>query len=188
VSGVPVRLAWAGSANQLKSDPAGLAIVDERDGMAKNIKGEGDPVRLLEVRGDTHADFTLGVTSTPTAGTVEIEEDEASGLEFWRVVDQDDIASLGSPVWKLWQRGTRYHWAWLCPHCGEYFIPRFKCLVIPRIDITPKGGKERIERDVTPIEARRLGGERASEEPPPMISTEEVYARRRAAVAAVSQR
>ena len=59
VSGVPVRLAWAGSANQLKSDPAGLAIVDERDGMAKNIKGEGDPVRLLEVRGDTHADFTL---------------------------------------------------------------------------------------------------------------------------------
>ena len=60
MSGVPVRLAWAGSANQLKSDPAGLAIVDERDGMAKNIKGEGDPVRLLEVRGDTHADFTPG--------------------------------------------------------------------------------------------------------------------------------
>ena len=124
--------------------------------MAKNIKGEGDPVRLLEVRGDTHADFTLGVTSTPIAGTVEIEKDEASGLEFWKVVDQDDIASLDSPIWKLWQRGTRYHWAWPCPHCGEYFIPRFKCLVIPRIDITPKGGKERIERDATPIEARRL--------------------------------
>ena len=32
------------------------------------------------------------------------------------------------------------------------------------------------------------GGERASDEPPRMISTEEVYARRRAAVAAVSQR
>lgn len=32
------------------------------------------------------------------------------------------------------------------------------------------------------------GGERASAEPPRMISTEEVYARRRAAVAAVSQR
>ena len=156
VSGVPVRLAWAGSANQLKSDPAGLAIVDERDGMAKNIKGEGDPVRLLEVRGDTHADFTLGVTSTPTAGTVEIEKDEASGLEFWKVVDQDDIASLDSPIWKLWQRGTRYHWAWPCPHCGDYFVPRFRCLVIPRIDITPKGGKERVERDATPIEARRL--------------------------------
>jgi hypothetical protein len=29
-------------------------------------------------------------------------------------------------------------------------------LVIPRIDIAPKGGKERIERDATPIEARRL--------------------------------
>jgi hypothetical protein len=39
-------------------------------------------------------DFTLLVTSTPTAGTVEIEKDEVSGLEFWKVVDQDDIASL----------------------------------------------------------------------------------------------
>jgi phage terminase large subunit GpA-like protein len=156
VSGVPVRLAWAGSANQLKSDPAGLAIVDERDGMAKNIKGEGDPVRLLEVRGDTHADFTLGVTSTPTEGTVEIEKDEATGLEFWKVVDQDDISGLDSPIWKLWQRGTRYHWAWPCPHCADYFVPRFKCLVIPKIDITPKGGTERIERDATPIEARRF--------------------------------
>ena len=156
VSGVPVRLAWAGSANQLKSDPAGLAIVDERDGMAKNIKGEGDPVRLLEVRGDTHADFTLGVTSTPTEGSVEIEKDEATGLEFWTVVEHDDIATLDSPIWKLWQRGTRYHWAWPCPHCEDYFIPRFDCLVIPKIDITPKGGKENIERDATAIEARRL--------------------------------
>jgi hypothetical protein len=33
-----------------------------------------------------------------------------------------------------------------------------------------------------------VGGERGSGEPPRMISTEEVYARRRAAVAAVSQR
>jgi hypothetical protein len=33
-----------------------------------------------------------------------------------------------------------------------------------------------------------VGGERASGDPPRMISTEEVYARRRAAVAAVSQR
>jgi hypothetical protein len=32
------------------------------------------------------------------------------------------------------------------------------------------------------------GGERGSAEPPRMISTEEVYARRRAAVAAISQR
>jgi phage terminase large subunit GpA-like protein len=156
VSGVPVRLAWAGSANQLKSDPAGLAIVDERDGMAKNVKGEGDPVRLLEVRGDTHADFTLGITSTPTEGTIETEKDEASGLEFWKSVEVDDAASLDSPIWKLWQRGTRYHWAWPCPHCAEYFIPRFKCLVIPKIDITPRGAMEKIERDATPIEARRL--------------------------------
>jgi phage terminase large subunit GpA-like protein len=157
ISGVPVRLAWAGSANQLKSDPAGLAIVDERDGMVKNVKGEGDPVRLLEVRGDTHADFVLGVTSTPTAGTVEIEKDEASGLEFWKVVAQDEIDDLDSPIWKLWQRGTRYHSAWPCPHCGQYFIPRFTCLVIPSIrSAAGNSDKTEKERNATPAEARRL--------------------------------
>jgi hypothetical protein len=79
--------------------------------MAKNFKGEGEPVRLLEVRGDTHADFILGITSTPTEGTVETEKDGESGLEFWKPVEADDAASLDSPIWKLWQRGTRYHWA-----------------------------------------------------------------------------
>ncbi len=33
-----------------------------------------------------------------------------------------------SKVWRLWQAGTRYHWTWRCPECGERFVPRFECL------------------------------------------------------------
>lgn len=54
--------------------------------------------------------------------------DPASGLEHWRIADHDRVLS---PIWRLWQEGTRYEWSWPCPHCREYFIPRFKLLRWP---------------------------------------------------------
>lgn len=138
VAGVPVRLAHAGSSTALKSDPAGLALVDEYDEMLRNIKGQGDPLGLVEARGITYAEFTTGITSTPSQGVVEIEHDEASGLEFWAVADLEDVHS---PIWRLWQEGTRYHWVWPCPACAEYFVPRLKQL--------------RWAKDATPAEAKR---------------------------------
>ncbi len=133
VAGVRVRLAHAGSSTALKSDPAAFALVDEYDEMLRNVKGQGDPLGLIEARGDTYADFCVGITSTPSVGMVETEIDPVSGLEFWKVADEENIAS---PIWRLWQQGTRHHWCWPCPHCGEYFVPRFACLVIPK-GLTP---------------------------------------------------
>ena len=129
VAGVRVRLAHAGSSAALKSDPAALALVDEYDEMAKNIKGQGDALGLIEARGITYADCVTAITSTPSQGMVETEFDQASGLEFWKVSEPDDVAS---PIWKLWQQGTRFHWAWPCLHCDEYFIPRFSMLKWPK--------------------------------------------------------
>lgn len=120
VAGAPVRLAHAGSSTALKSDPAALAIVDEYDEMLHNIKGQGDPLGLVMARGHTYADFVAGVASTPTIGASDVDENG-----FWKLQDPTDI---DSPVWRLWQQGTRKHWSWECPDCEEYFIPRFSCL------------------------------------------------------------
>lgn len=125
IAGVPLRLAHAGSSTALKSDPAGLAITDEADELMANVKGQGDPVGLVDARGDTYADFVHAITSTPSRGMKETEVDPVSGLEFWKVQDSDDIDSA---IWKFWQAGTRYHWTWRCPHCAERFVPRFSCL------------------------------------------------------------
>lgn len=125
IAGVPVRLAHAGSSTALKSDPAALAIVDEYDEMLKNVKGQGDPLGLVKHRGDTYADFVIAVTSTPSRGAAEVQRDPDTNLEFWAPIDPSD---LESPIWKIWQEGSRHHWAWPCPQCGEYFIPRFSCL------------------------------------------------------------
>lgn len=138
IAGVRVRLAHAGSSTALKSDPAALAFIDEYDEMMGSVKGQGDVLGLVEARGETYSDFATVATSTPSTGLVTTEVDPVSGLEFWAVTIGEDITS---PIWKLWQEGTRYHWAWPCLHCNEYFIPRFSCLK------WPDGS--------TPIQARR---------------------------------
>lgn len=128
VAGTRLRLAHAGSSTALKSDQAAIALVDEYDEMLKNVKGQGDPLGLIEARGDTYADFVAGITSTPSVGMVGIETCERTGLEFWKPGEPDEVQS---PIWKLWQTGTRHHWCWPCPHCAEYFVPRMQLLDYP---------------------------------------------------------
>jgi phage terminase large subunit GpA-like protein len=128
IAGVPLRLAHAGSSTALKSDPAVLALVDEYDEMLGNVNQMGGPLGLVERRGDTFADFVCVVTSTPKRGRVGATKDEVSGLYFWDVAVVEDIES---PIWQLWQQGSRHHWCWPCPHCEEYFVPRFNLLRFP---------------------------------------------------------
>lgn len=125
VAGVRVRLAHAGSSTALKSDPAAMAFVDEYDEMRANLKGQGDPLGLVEARGETYADFVTVITSTPGQGFAETEIAEASGIEMWKLGSAEEVES---PIWRLWQEGTRHHFAWPCPHCGEYFVPMLKHL------------------------------------------------------------
>jgi phage terminase large subunit GpA-like protein len=129
VAGVRVRLASAASSIALKSDPFALGIVDEYDEMVANIKGQGDPLGLVEARGETYADFVTAVVSTCSQGVAETELDPVSGLEFWKV---GDPAQIASPIWRLFQQGTRHHFAWPCPHCDEFFVPRFRHLKWPK--------------------------------------------------------
>jgi phage terminase large subunit GpA-like protein len=128
VAGVPFRLAHSGSSTALKSDPAVLALVDEYDEMRDNVNNQGGPLGLVERRGDTYADFVCVVTSTPKRGRVGVIKDEGTGLYFWDIAVPDDVES---PIWQLWQQGTRHHWSWPCPYCSEYFVPRFNLLRFP---------------------------------------------------------
>lgn len=128
VGGVAVRLLWAGSASQLSGTTAKIAIVDELDRMVADVQGDGDALTLVDARGFAHRDRKRLVTSTPKRGNADIVKDEVSGLELWKRMPPEDIES---PIWKLWQSGTRHHFSWPCPHCEEYFVPRFKQLRWP---------------------------------------------------------
>ena len=128
VAGTTLRLGTARSPTSLKSSPAGLALVDEYDEMLSSLRDQGDVLGLIVARGETFTDFAAGVTSTPSQGVVEFKRDPASGLDFWQVADEGDVTS---PIWRLWQRGTRYHWCWPCPYCRRYFVPRRERLRYP---------------------------------------------------------
>lgn len=127
IAGVRFGFGWAGSATELAGHPAGIVLVDERDRMDDNSAGEGDPVELAEARTATYPDGKVIVVSTPTLGTVDVETDAETGIERFKPSDTVD-----SPIWKLWQEGTRSEWAWPCPDCGDYFIPRFRHLWWPK--------------------------------------------------------
>lgn len=123
VAGMRLGFAWAGSATELAGHPVGLVLVDERDRMDENVSGEGDPVELAEARISTYPFGKLAVVSTPVEGTVNVYRHEVTGIEHWQPSDQ-----VASPVWRLWQEGTRHEWAVPCIDCGDYFVPRFRHL------------------------------------------------------------
>ena len=131
IAGVTVRMAWAGSATEMAGQAACKVFVDERDRMDDNVEGEGDPVELADARHSTYPDGQTIVFSTPTLGTAEL--DVQDGMEFFKStpLSADQDSEFTSATWKLWQEGTRKHWAVPCPDCGDYFIPRFKQLWFP---------------------------------------------------------
>lgn len=106
IGNIRLGFAHAGSASELAMNPAGLVLVDERDRMISDVAGEGDPLILAMARTKNFAGAKVGVTSTPT-------------LEG------------ASPIWSLWEEGTREQWAWPCPHCADLFVPRLSLLRWP---------------------------------------------------------
>ncbi len=137
VNGMRLGFGWAGSGSELASHPAALVQIDERDQML-DVKGQGDPVTLAKARVSTYPNGKVLVTSTPTEGAVETVTIEETGLTHWEIAPGDDIQS---PIWQLWQDGTRFEWAWPCPHCAEYFIPRFN-LVVWEDGATPERARQ----------------------------------------------
>lgn len=155
IAGIRLGFAWAGSATELASHPAGIVLVDERDRMDSNVGSEGDPVELARARLKNYPAKKLGVMSTPTL--------EGS-----------------SPTWALLEDGSLEFWSWPCVHCNTYFVPTGELLHVPdsvtaerarelAVVVCPHCGGELTDKDKAVMNAlgryirhRRLGdGERA---------------------------
>ena len=122
VNGVRLGFAWAGSATELASWPTSKFYVDERDRM-KDI-AEGDVDSIIQEAVATYAGQIITV-STPLSGDVIREYSEEIGRDVWKVADGDDVSS---PIWLLWQEGSRHEWVVPCTNCLEYFAPHLDLL------------------------------------------------------------
>jgi len=134
IKGLTVRLAWAGSPTEVASQSAGLTIADEVDRM-QNIKGEGDPVAMLEKRSERYIDGTNLIDTTPTLGNIKTYIHPVTKYEHWEYGDKAQIFSRG---WIEWRAGTRHEFMVPCANndCGKYFSPRFQHCHWPK-DGTP---------------------------------------------------
>lgn len=110
-SGIRCGFAYAGSATELSSHPAGLVLIDEIDRMS-DVSGEGDPYLLAKARTKNYAGAKVVVTSTPTV-------------------------ERASRIWSLWESGTMGRWAWPCIHCKKFFVPESTLLKWDK-DCTPE--------------------------------------------------
>lgn len=135
-------LSWMGSTTETASTSAKLVLVDEIDRCSKNA--EGSVPELVEARGEAYADSRVGFTATPTRGRVKRFKHPISGMEHWEVGKSKVI---GSPVWRLWQSGTRKEWAIPCVHCKEYFVPWSGLLFWPGKGTDDECPPERIEKE-----------------------------------------
>lgn len=123
ISGVALHLGWAGSATELASVSAALALIDELDRM-KDVPGEGSVIGQVKARLQNYLRSLGVINSTATVGNVETYVDE-HGFERWKVAKPEDIES---PTWQQWQEGSREEFAVPCPHCEGWFIPRLSLM------------------------------------------------------------
>lgn len=102
IGGVRFGIGWAGSRTETASHPSKYSIIDERSRMVEDIGGEGDPVRIVQAGGGMFPGATTLIISSPT---------------------EEGIC----PTFDWWSQGTKMRWAWMCPECGEWFVP---CLAV----------------------------------------------------------
>ena len=107
VGGVRLGFAWAGSATELASHPAGLVLLDEVDRMDGDVGGEGDPVSLARARAKNYSNRKIGTFSTPT-----VQGESA----IWNLLDS---------------AGAIFFYAWPCQHCKQDFVPCIELLRWP---------------------------------------------------------
>lgn len=135
-SGMVLSVLWPSAVN-MSSKPAPLVLIDERDRMADNIDGEGDPVELGKRRFTTFGrDGSLVVASSPSR-------------------------TNGTGVIALYRSGDQNIIAWPCAHCGEHWTPGFDAERKPTLEHLhyPAGATADEAREAAVLICPHCGGE-----------------------------
>ncbi len=116
--GVLMTISWP-SGPQAASRPLPRVWLDERDDMADDLDGQGDPAAMFGKRVQTFGPSGhVFVASSPKKAVIPGKTKPASPHE----------APPATGILALYNRGTRKRWYWQCPQCQDWFIPAFECL------------------------------------------------------------
>lgn len=106
-----ITVAGANSAPSLKGRPIRIILFDEVDEAPENLAGQGDPVKLAQIRSTGFPNKKMVLASTPTIkGHSRIET--------------------------AYTNSSREHWTHRCPSCGEWSAFSWRRLVFENLMMT----------------------------------------------------
>jgi phage terminase large subunit GpA-like protein len=127
-----IRISGGQSVFKLQSTPYRIVVIDELDSLVENLGGQGDPVKLAEVRTDSFAGETLMIAYAHPS-----TKDRGSAKIFYEMSDQRRgfvTHSCGANFWLQWDHVKSTPWpgqsqadaaldatsyAYHCPGCGN---------------------------------------------------------------------
>ena len=118
LSGMILTLSWP-TINELSGRPVGRVILTDYDRMPLDVDGEGSPFDLARKRTTTFGSAACTIAESSPGHTVE-------DPRWLRRTPHEAPPCAG--ILALYNRGDRRRWYWKCPHCGEWFEPRFNLL------------------------------------------------------------
>lgn len=125
-SGTRLKLSWP-SINEMSGHSTGRLALTDYDRMAPDVDGEGSPFFLARKRSTSFGSF--GMTLAESSPGFSVLEPN------WRTPKTNPhMAPPCEGILALYNQGDRRLWYWECPHCHQWFEPKFSLLEWPRDD------------------------------------------------------
>lgn len=120
--GMMLSIGWP-SVKQLSSRSIPRVFITDYDRIAQDLGNEGSVFELATKRSQTFG--SRGVTVVESSPGRPIVDPK------WKRQAGSHAAPPTTGILSLFNRGDRRLWHWKCPHCGEWFEPRFDLLSWP---------------------------------------------------------
>lgn len=122
-NGMLLSLSWPTPTN-LAGKPIGRVLLTDRDRMADDILGDGEPFDLAAKRTTTFGSNAMCVAESSPSRPVTNPK--------W-IPTSPHEAPPAAGILALYNRGDRRRWYWPCPHCEQYFEGTFEMLTYERV-------------------------------------------------------
>jgi phage terminase large subunit GpA-like protein len=116
-NGMLLTLSWP-SVTEFAGRPIGRVAITDYDRIVDDIDGEGSAYDLAVKRTTTFGSFAMCMAESSPSREVKDPKKIVQGHE----------APPCEGILSLYNRGDRRKWYWPCPHCGNYFSPKFEYL------------------------------------------------------------
>lgn len=124
-NGMLLTLSWP-TPTELAGKPIARIVLTDRDRMADDVDGDGEPFDLAQKRTTTFGSYAMTVAESSPSRPVE-------NLKWIPKTLHEAPPAKG--ILALYNRGDRRRWYWPCPECTRYFEGEFHMLdYIPKKD------------------------------------------------------